>query len=345
MQSKEILNNMLDNTSDELNKSEGQFVYDVEAASAIELGKLYSKADEILNEGFVDTCDSRNLERKCSDIGIERKKAKFSTGIVKVTGNVGSIIYAGNLFATNSVNFKAIEDVTLTEKTADIKVECTEVGNVGNVSAGDIKFFPVTLSGIASVINEKAFSNGYDEETDAELRERYYLKVRTPATSGNKYSYMQWCLEVDGVGACDVIPLWNGNGTVKCIILNSNKTGADEPLINAVANHVEEVRPIGATVTVASATELIINLNIKPTYDSDVISSDVLKSSIKKVLTDYLKEIAFKKNYVSLAQLGAKILNIDGVTDYEDLTLNNVEDNVSIPSENVAVSGEVTLNE
>lgn len=345
MDSTEILTNMLSNTSNEFNKSKGQFIYDTEAASAIEIEKIYTEADKILQEGFVDTCNSKNLERKCVDFGIERKRAKVSTGIVKITGNIGSTIYAGNLVATDSINFKVVEDVTLTEESVDVKVECVEAGVVGNIEVGAIKYFPMTLQGINKVTNEVAFTNGYDEETDEELRKRYYLKVRTPATSGNKYSYMQWCLEVDGVGACNVLPLWNGNGTVKCVIIDSNKTGADETLINSVTEYIEEVRPIGAIVTIVSATELFINLGINVTYNSDVISLDTLKISIKTVLIDYLKEIAFKKNYVSLAQIGARILNINGVIDYENLTLNNVEDNVTIPSEYVAVAGEVALNE
>lgn len=341
----EILNNMLNNTSDELNKSEGQFVYDVEAASAIELEGIYAEADEILDEGFVDTCNSKNLERKCTDLGIERKEAQASSGTITVTGNIGSTIYTDDLVATDSLNFKVLEDVTLTSTTADVKVECEETGTVGNVEAGAIKYFPVTLQGINKVTNEVAFTNGYDEETDEALRERYYLKVRTPATSGNKYDYMNWCLETDGVGGCNVIPLWDGNGTVKCVIINSNKTGADEELINKVAEHIEEQRPIGATVTVVSATELIINLSIKAIYDSNVLSVEALKNNIKTVLTEYLKDIALKKSYVSIAQVGAKILDIDGLSDYEDLKLNGVEDNVTIPENTIAVAGEVTLSE
>lgn len=255
MDSTEILTNMLSNTSNEFNKSKGQFIYDTEAASAIEIEKIYTEADKILQEGFVDTCNSKNLERKCVDFGIERKRAKVSTGIVKITGNIGSTIYAGNLVATDSINFKVVEDVTLTEESVDVKVECVEAGVVGNIEVGAIKYFPMTLQGINKVTNEVAFTNGYDEETDEELRKRYYLKVRTPATSGNKYSYMQWCLEVDGVGACNVLPLWNGNGTVKCVIIDSNKTGADETLINSVTEYIEEVRPIGAIVTIVSGKQ------------------------------------------------------------------------------------------
>lgn len=37
------------------------------------------------------------------------------------------------------------------------------------------------------------------------------------------YHYMQWALEVPGVGAAKVFPLRNGLGTVMILIVNSNK--------------------------------------------------------------------------------------------------------------------------
>lgn len=66
-----------------------------------------------------------------------------------------------------------------------------------------------------------------DQETDDELRARYYIKIQTPATSGNAYHYRLWSKEVSGVGDAKVYPLWNGNGTVKVLIIDSNKTGAE----------------------------------------------------------------------------------------------------------------------
>ena len=45
----------------------------------------------------------------------------------------------------------------------------------------------------------------------------------------------------------------DGSGTVKVIIINSEKGVASEELINEVKTHIEENRPIGAEVTVESA--------------------------------------------------------------------------------------------
>ena len=130
------------------------------------------------------------------------------------------------------------------------------MGSIGNIIAGNIKSFPVTLSGITAVTNTEAMTGGYDAETDDELRLRYLKKVSTPGTSGNKYHYMNWAMEIVGVGDVRVLPLWNGNGTVKVVIINANKGSADANLINEVEAYIEENRPIGANVTVVSATPL-----------------------------------------------------------------------------------------
>ena len=43
------------------------------------------------------------------------------------------------------------------------------------------------------MINNSETVDGYDGETDDELRERYYFKVREPVTSGNIY---QWTINL-----------------------------------------------------------------------------------------------------------------------------------------------------
>ena len=110
--------------------------------------------------------------------------------------------------------------------------------------------FPVTLSEIVSVTNKKSATGGFNEETDDELRDRYFEKVSLPATSGSKYHYEQWAKEISGVGDAKCLSLWNGSGTVKVIIINSEKGVASEELINEVKTHIEENRPVGAEVTV-----------------------------------------------------------------------------------------------
>ena len=57
-----------------------------------------------------------------------------------------------------------------------------------------------------------------------ELRKRFTEYVSHPITSGNKWQYISWAKSVDGVGDAKCLPLWNGAGTVKVIIVDSGKT-------------------------------------------------------------------------------------------------------------------------
>lgn len=64
---------------------------------------------------------------------------------------------------------------------------------------------------------------GEDTEGDSSLLNRYYAKVRSPGTSGNRADYLIWALDIPGVGAAQVQPLWNGPGTVKVVIIGTDK--------------------------------------------------------------------------------------------------------------------------
>ncbi len=342
-----IRERMLSDIDSTYDKSEGSFFYDVIASIAIELEKSYKNTDSILDKGFADTANDKNLEKIVGEVGLTRKNATKATGTVTITGTNGSKIVKGEMVASDNVNFLFLQDLKIENNSIDVLVECEKVGSVGNVPAGAIKYFPKTLSGLQSVINKSAFTNGYDEETNDSLRERYYTKVRTPATSGNKNEYLNWAKSVVGVGDAKVFPETNlsgehQNGCVKVVIINSNKVGASADLINQVSTYIEENRPIGCTLYVASAAEKSINVSFILNLESGYTLENV-KTTIENTLKNYLKEIAFVKDYVSYAKIGAFILDTDGVIDYSNLLVNNSTDNVSLGSEEVAILGGVVI--
>lgn len=343
--SKEIIQaRLLSNISDEYDKSEGSFFYDVEKPVAIELETLHLKADDILNKGFADTANDRDLDRICGEQGVYRKPATKATGIVTITGVLGTEIVKGEMIASDNVNFIFLENKTIpVGGSVDVSVECEEYGVIGNVPVGSIKYFPKTLEGLQTVINASAITNGYDKETNESLKERYYTKVRTPATSGNKWHYLNWAKEVTGVGDARVFPLWNGNGTVKVVIINSNKRAADSTLIDSVVSNIEENRPIGATVTVMSATEKVINVSVTLTIDTNNYTMEGITTDIEGALIQYFKDIAFKETYVSYAKIGNLIFDIPGVLDYSSLLVNNGTANISLGEEEIPVLGGVVI--
>lgn len=339
-----IQTRLLASVSDEYDKSEGSFFYDAEMPVAIELEKAYVEQEDILNRGFADTATGAYLDKIVVEQGLTRKQATKAAGQVIITGAVGALIKIGDKVASDNVNYIFLENKTIDATGQSVvNVECEIAGSIGNVPIGAIKYFPVTVEGLHTVTNTNSFTNGYGTETDENLRQRYYGKVRTPATSGNKYHYLNWAKEVTGVGDAKVFPLWNGNGTVKVVIINANKRAADSSLINAVSTHIEDNRPIGATVSVISATEKAININVTLVIDTKNYTVDVVKTAIEANLEEYFRSIAFINNYVSYAYIGNLIFNTNGVIDYSNLVINGGTTNITIADEEIPVLGGVTI--
>jgi uncharacterized phage protein gp47/JayE len=341
---------LLSNISDEYNKSEGEFMYDAEKPVAIELENAYTEIEGVLDKRFAETAAGKDLDKVVKDVGLTRKLTTQSIGKVTITGVVGSPINKGELVASDSVSFEFTETLVIPESgIIDVSVKCVKYGEVGNIPVGTIKYFPKTLSGLQKVINKEAISNGYNEETDEELRKRYYAKIQTPATSGNKYHYRNWALEVTGVGDARVVPLWAGNGTVKVVIINANKTGADKTLVDSVKKYIDPVdgmgegqAPIGATVTVVSAIEKAINITANVSITNG-FNLGIIQTTFKTLVLEHLQSISLNASYISIAKIGKILLSTEGVMDYSDLKINGAISNINLADEEIAVMGNVNL--
>jgi uncharacterized phage protein gp47/JayE len=327
---------------DSYDKSEGSFIYDAVVAVAIALEDGYLEMDEYLNKAFLDTSYDEYLDRITDQYGVYRKQATYATTILTIYGTDGTIIPSGTRFYSNDVYFSSDSDVTITNGTATVNVTCEVEGTLGNVPANTIVNIEGTISGITSVTNPNPVTNGTNIEDDETLRQRAYDVIQTPSASGNVQDYENWCTEVNGVGGATIIPLWNGNGSVKCVLVNSDMRAADSTLITSVQTSVESKRPIGATVSYVSATELLVNVAVDITLASGYDLTQVM-TNITNDLTDYLKSIALTTSSISYAMIGSKILSSAGVLDYQNLTLNGTTSNVSVSNTQVAVVGTVNV--
>ncbi|PEL12660.1 baseplate J/gp47 family protein [Bacillus sp. AFS017336] len=341
MQLKEdIMARMFAAISNDYDKSEGSIIYDavVAVANAIEDNSI--ETDNFLDQVFLDTATGDYLDKRAGEFGIYRKTGTLATTNLMISGTNGTVIPAGTRFYANDTYFASTSDVTISSGTASVSVTCEVAGTIGNVPANTIVNAVNSISGVTSITNTSAVTNGTDDESDDSLRARCFAQIQLPSASGNIADYTKWCTEVTGVGAVTVIPIWNGNGTVKCVLVNSNMRAADGTLISAVQANVEAKRPIGATVTYVSATELAINVSV----DVDLANGYTLaqvQTNLISSLTDYLKSVALKTSSISYAIIGSKILATPGVIDYRSLTLNSGTANVSVSNTQVAVVGTV----
>ena len=333
---KDILQEMINSSKAKTGLFEGTFQYDALASNSIEFAKVEVELEELNKVAFADTSHGEYLTMIAKQYGVIRKEATKAIGVLTVKGT--GTIYAGATFATESgIQFVATENMDIKES-GQINIEAVTAGVIGNVDDETINVISMSIPGINSVINSEPTMGGYDEETDAELLDRYLFKVRNPATSGNKNNYELWAREIEGVGGARCIPLWNGNGTVKVVIIDANLNVADETLLNKVRTYLEEEKPIGADLTVVSATAV----NIKVAAN---VYGSVNEDEFKEKIDTYFKEIGFNRGYVSIAHIGKTLLECSGVIDYYNLTLNGEAKNISLTEEQLPIlDNEVDFN-
>jgi uncharacterized phage protein gp47/JayE len=100
--------------------------------------------------------------------------------------------------------------------------------------------------------------------------------------------------------------------------------------------------PVGAYCTVTAAEALNINIKVNLIITS-VADLEIVTADIKARIIQYLASIAFVNDYVSIAKIGDLILQVDGVEDYDTLTVNGIANRIAIPEKSVAVLNEVVI--
>lgn len=353
---------MLEKTPPGISTKEGDFFWDVTRPTAIEKAELVQlKLQHFLRLCFPQTSYGQYLDFLGEMKGVFRHPATPATGTVIFTGQPGTVIPAGFVVLTEAagtfpaIEFKIKERAQIGEDgTATAAVECLESGTIGNVAANTITLLSEPINGIASVTNPEPFTGGTEMEDDDSFRERVLAAYDEPL-SGAKKDYERWAKEVPGVGAVYVIPLWDGPGTVKVLITDSNGQPANQELIDAVQAHIAPdgnlgggKAPIGAHVTVDApevfAVDIAFSLFLKDEYDAETVVEN-----IKVRLRDFMA--GFELNTgdrplerITVTRVGHEILSVDGVADYSSLTLNGNDDYVEIPVAKIPVLGEVTVS-
>lgn len=334
----EILTELQQNVGNDASSYEGTFTYDVMAANSIEFAKQEVEREQAYKAMFARTSWGEYLEMRAEEHGIFRRQAVKAKGTITVSGN--GTVPQGSVFQTfTGIAFYTTKAASITQS-GDIPVECSTAGTIGNVKAGTITVIPMSIPGISSVMNADATYDGFDEEDDATLYNRLIFKVRQPATSGNVNDYIEWATSIAGVGHVTVVPLWNGNGTVKVIIADSSGSPASSNLLTQVSTTIETKRPIGAAVSVVAPAILELHIALTPTKgkgDAD---------AIKTLLNNYFTSRNFSGGKVSYAVVGKMIIDDEStnVTDYDSLTINGDVKNISLTDEQIPKVTEVTLN-
>ena len=177
----------------------------------------------------------------------------------------------GTRFSGGDINF------TVTERIAPGQYSLTAetAGTVGNEYVGTL--FPIDyVPELAAARLADILIPGEDEESDDALRTRYFESLKSQAFGGNIADYKNKVELLPGVGAVKVFPVWNGGGTVKIVLVDSEWGVPSSELVKQVQEAIDPVNtqgtgvglaPIGHVVTVAGVTGSKIDVSFNLTFE------------------------------------------------------------------------------
>ncbi len=348
-----ILQAMLSRVPDDIDKREGSIIYDALAPTAYALAGQNFMLGYLTDLLFGDTATGEWLDRVVGDFGLMREAATYATRQIDCTDSADAAfaVPIGARFAIQELTFTVTEEII----PGSYKASCEQAGTQGNCYSGAI----LPLDNIqrlgAAVLAAEPLIIARDEETDDDLRARFYRSVRQTPFGGNKADYCEKTLAINGVGACVVFGAADGvgAGNVGLMIGDENGNRASETLVNEVQALYgaagDGLAPIGHTVTVATCADLTV----------DVAASLVLKSGsgmaviqplVEAAITGYIENIAFDAGVVFYAKLVAAILGAhDAILDVDSVTLNGASANIvlekSFTNYQVPVVGAITVTE
>lgn len=348
-----ILSRMLARVSDDIDKREGSIIYDALAPTAYAIAAQNYMLGYLTNLLFGDTSEGEWLDRVVNDFGITREAATYSTRQIDCTDSSGAAfsVDIGTRFAINELAFKISEKI----ESGKYKAVCEQLGIQGNCYSGAV--LPVdNISGLgAAVLIAEPLIPARDEETDDELRTRFYLSVRQTPFGGNKADYREKTLAIDGVGACEIFGAADGMGAgnVGIMIGDENSNRATRTLADEVQSMFgaagDGLAPIGHTVKVATCTDLSVNVTASLVLKSGT-SIAVVQPLVESAIADYIENISFDAATVFYAKLVAVILSAhDAILDVGTVTMNGKETNIALDktfaSYQVPTVGTITVSE
>ena len=344
-----IMRRKLERVPNTLDKRESSVIYTAMAPSSAVDAEIYSELRHRYNESFADTCSREYLIRRCQEQGISPYPA---TRAVITARFEGALPNEGDRFslANSEVNFEVTDIID-----GVYYLTCETLGSAGNVYSG--KLLPIAdIPGLTSATVESLYSMGDDEEDTESLRQRYFdvFKFSRPF-AGNVSGFVELTNSLDGVGATKVFRAWNGGGTCKLVILNSEMDVPSDTLVTNIQNEIDPtigdasdsggvgLAPIFCRTTVVGAKATVIDIRATLTYRTGY-DWNTCKPLILSAIEDYFDTLTLEwqdsdQTEVKVTGIMMAVLNVPGVSDMANVTINGSSANLLLPVENIPKRG------
>ena len=364
-----ILTQMLDQVPATFDKRDTSPIPTALGPAAYALEGFYISLNQVQLAAYVQTATGQALDYLAVIAGLTRYPASAAVrlGIFDMAVPIGSRYSTIN--GADSINFQATAATTgETEGDYYYQLTAETPGSIGNEYTGPI--LPITaIPGLNSAQITDILVPGDDEESDEDFRARIIEALNDRPFGGNIASYRTYIMAIDGVGAVQVYPTWNGGGTVKCSVLGADFLPASPTLVENVQNAVDPppnqglglgTAPVGAQVTVVAPEELTVNVSATLQLASGYAIGQVqtpIQQAIENYMLSVRQEWATPVNTTSVeyqanvyvARIVAAIVSVPGVVNATNVQLNGGTADLILTetgaTQQVPITGTVTLSE
>ena len=364
-----ILTQMLDQVPATFDKRDTSPIPTALGPAAYALEGFYISLNQVQLAAYIQTATGQALDYLAVVAGLTRYPASAAVrlGIFDMAVPIGSRYSTIN--GADSINFQATAATTgETEGDYYYQLTAETPGSIGNEYTGPI--LPITaIPGLNSAQITDILVPGDDEESDEDFRARIIEALNDRPFGGNIASYRTYIMAIDGVGAVQVYPTWNGGGTVKCSVLGADFLPASPTLVENVQNAVDPppnqglglgTAPIGAQVTIVAPDTLTVNVSATLQLASGYAIGQVqtpIQQAIENYMLSVRQEWATPVNTTSVeyqanvyvARITAAIVGVPGVVNATNVQLNGGTADLILTeagaTQQVPITGTVTLSE
>lgn len=343
---------------------EGSVFFDSVSAVALRLAELFTDATIIAEQSSIFTASGEQLDMLAEQLyltKLHREKAVNAKYKVVFTFTEGVSDESIDLeeedrFFVDDIYFNLEVD-----DNGEYYLIAEEPGiEANNIPIGSAVVPVETIEDLESATITELVTVGVDEEEDEDFRARILEMLSAPAENANVQQYKTWCEEINGVGSATIYPLFAGPNTVKAVLTDSQNNPCSDELLSKVQNYIDPmteagkteieingsvvqigdglgggVAPIGAHFLAVSAEKFDIVIDIQNLIIGDDVSLETVKANIKSEAEAYIKSCRSTEDSTAVIKyhrLVSLIASIEGVEDFDSITINDIQGNIDIPT-------------
>lgn len=337
----------------------------IESIIAEAITEVFDEIDNVFYSNKIDYCIGQDLD----DIGLllncPRPMGTRSAVQLKFTLGKASdtdiLIPKGVLChsAHTGISFKTVEDMYIASGETEYLVTalCTVRGSNNQTKENTVNIIDTDLTQYTNVpiqcINPKPSYGGSDAFNDADYRtliKNWILKKQ----KGNLTAYTDYLDTVDGLESYNIVPNWDGSGTVKLILdcensaytLNTVYNDLRKKVIN-IDSDIVLVEPEKILIDIYTVADVNIDrvnpyskLEMKNIHNRVKTAINTYINGGKRVNGDYYKGLTIGQDFV-LFQLNRFVA--EEVPEVQNMSFTYPKDTVNINNDCIGVVGDIKL--